>query len=533
MKVKSKPVKETIGKIANECREAGATKFEAMKVIKEISGIGGGEKELRKLALEILWELNPEAAKVYSSFERLQVYTSGESKEAFDRGNITKSLLRETSLSRTVAEKISSEVEDKIKDLSIGFITTSLIREMADVKLLEYGHEIAHRQYTRLGLPVHDVKNRIGKLTNEREILREYNFLEVIPEDMRALHFESVIHISNVADFSTRPLAYCIEPENEDGFEEMLIGLNAKINKLEPVLSFAPSIASPNIYLSKFLSGKSRKNKERIVRLFSKLLDSSYSGNSPATINLGLFIPDHLLDFNSSREDAFFFANEFLRANKNPFLQACLSVDSKFKTKLIDGDIKLSGVSLLNAKKDRTRNCNGFVLENASGVLLNCGVNLIKIAENSQDKPEFLQNAAKVIEGIGGLVKIKEENLARRDYLPSAGIEAKELVSFVGFYGMEFALKKFSEKKTSCRELRQKLVDLVHSKNGMHTNMFGDVGGIRRFGKVNGEALKKTGMESERWGCGDCGGCFSLARAGNLKDAGKIIDSGTDLVGID
>ena len=115
----AKPVKETIQKIASECQESGATKWEAMKILKELEQYPGTEQQKRKKALEILEEINPEAAKTFASFERLRVFTSREKREAFDRGNIIKSLLKETSVSRAVAEKIGGEVEDKIKDLKI------------------------------------------------------------------------------------------------------------------------------------------------------------------------------------------------------------------------------------------------------------------------------------------------------------------------------------------------------------------------------------------------------------------------------
>ena len=45
-----------------------------------------------------------------------------------------KSLLKETSIPRSVAEKITQEVEEQIKDAKISFLTTGLIRELVNAK---------------------------------------------------------------------------------------------------------------------------------------------------------------------------------------------------------------------------------------------------------------------------------------------------------------------------------------------------------------------------------------------------------------
>ncbi len=171
MSSNEKPVNEKIQRIALECAEAGASKWETAKIIKALQETEQSERKLRKKALEELVALNPEAAKVMDSFTKMQVFTSHEWLEAFDRGNIIKSLLNETNIPRTVAERIGSEVEDKLKDLKVNYLNTAIIREMVNVKLLEYGHESIHSQYTRLGLPVFEAKKRMqeGKTSTRFE----------------------------------------------------------------------------------------------------------------------------------------------------------------------------------------------------------------------------------------------------------------------------------------------------------------------------------------------------------------------------
>ena len=170
----NKPIKESLQIIAFECYESGASKWQVMKVLKEIENFQGTKKQLNTKVTEILAELNPEAAKTFSSFEKLKVFTSAEKRQAFDRGNIIKSLLKETKISRAIAKTIGSEVEDKIKDLQLDYLNTSLIREMVNVKLLDYGHEPVHGEYARLGLPVFEVKKKLEQnIFENKEILRE------------------------------------------------------------------------------------------------------------------------------------------------------------------------------------------------------------------------------------------------------------------------------------------------------------------------------------------------------------------------
>src|SRR3989344_6339276 len=88
----TKPTREVLLQIAFECQESGATKWQVMKIIKELEGEEGSDSHLKRKAAEILEKLNPEAAKTFLSFEKLKVYTSAEKREPFDRGNIIRSL---------------------------------------------------------------------------------------------------------------------------------------------------------------------------------------------------------------------------------------------------------------------------------------------------------------------------------------------------------------------------------------------------------------------------------------------------------
>ena len=75
----------------------------------------------------------------------LFVRTSGEEIARWNRRRIVDALIREAMIDETTAEAISREVEKQIVSSGIGLLTTALIRELVDAKLIERGLEQARR----------------------------------------------------------------------------------------------------------------------------------------------------------------------------------------------------------------------------------------------------------------------------------------------------------------------------------------------------------------------------------------------------
>ena len=109
----------------------------------------------------MLKELDPSSAAIYERFSKMKVYLSSEKIAPFNRGHIITSLLKETNVSRTAAEKITIEVENQIKDTKINFLTPSIIRELVNAKLISYGLENVRNNYARMGEAVKDVEKKI------------------------------------------------------------------------------------------------------------------------------------------------------------------------------------------------------------------------------------------------------------------------------------------------------------------------------------------------------------------------------------
>jgi len=152
----------------------------------------------------------------------LFVRTSADDIVAWNRSRIVDALVRETNIKPELAEIIGLETEKQVKKLSIDFITAPLVRELVDVKLLEYGLEEIRRNHTRLGVPIYDVrqiicsKNRENantphnpeatNLTLSENIKKEFALLNVFSEAVSDAHMVGDIHIHDLG-FIDRP--YC------------------------------------------------------------------------------------------------------------------------------------------------------------------------------------------------------------------------------------------------------------------------------------------------------------------------------------
>ena len=152
----------------------------------------------------------------------LFVRTSEESMEGWDRQRIVDALLRETYIDPDTADAISLEVEEIIRRSTITMVTTPLVRELVDAKLIERGLEEARKQHTRLGMPLYDVNQLImhpnkenanvphgpeaTNLTLAETIKKEYALLHVFSQEVADAHMRGDIHLHDLG-FIDRP--YC------------------------------------------------------------------------------------------------------------------------------------------------------------------------------------------------------------------------------------------------------------------------------------------------------------------------------------
>jgi ribonucleoside-triphosphate reductase len=229
----------------------------------------------------------------------LFVRTSGDDIVGWSREKIVEALIRETELNREIAEEIGLEVENQIRSMKIKSITAPLIRELVDVKLLEYGLEEARRRHTRLGSPLYDVRNIIfnpnkenanvphgpeaTNLTLAENIKKEFALLHVFTQDIADAHMRGDLHLHDLG-FIDRP--YCsgqsVEYVKKFGLDlpnalsiakpakhaEVLLAQMVKFSAaLQGVFAGAIGWDAVNLFFAPFLVGMSNSEVEQIAQM--------------------------------------------------------------------------------------------------------------------------------------------------------------------------------------------------------------------------------------------------------------------------
>ena len=446
-----KPVGEKLEKIAREMEEAGASKWETVKVIKRLIEEAVPEQKLRENAIAMLAELNKAAAEVMESFEKLKVYTSADRLENFDRGNIIRSLLRETKISRALAEKIGSEVEDRLKDLKAGFLNTALIRELVNVKLLEYGQEGIREEYVRLGMPVYDVGKKLedGFFENA-EILKEYYILKVIPAKPRERFFGGEINIGEIGDFGNRLFSgtLAIKESNAQG---IVPGIYAEFAEKQKFFSMPLNIPSINMQIATAIGGMSEKKIDEFSAFLAghlARLCTANKGRGDSCIGIDIFA-DEKFGLGQERKDAAinFGIKLFNDLGKycNSGYTAKVSVDSKYKTKIMKKEMPEKEISFINCSNGRVVALNDSFYCNGKGISGFFGINLDVVAEKYKDG--FNEKSEEILLEIRELNDLKNALLSKRKYLGDNGILIGDFQPGLGVYGAFSAQQKIRDVK--------------------------------------------------------------------------------------
>jgi ribonucleoside-triphosphate reductase len=154
----------------------------------------------------------------------LFVRTSGEEIAIWNRQRIVDALVREAEIEYLLAEEISKEVEKQIFSSGIGTLTTALIRELVNARLIERGLEKERRLHGRLGFPLYDVRQLILHQNKENAniphspegtnllfaegIKKEFSLYDVFSPDAGGAHAAGDIHIHGLG-YIDRPYSCC------------------------------------------------------------------------------------------------------------------------------------------------------------------------------------------------------------------------------------------------------------------------------------------------------------------------------------
>lgn len=154
----------------------------------------------------------------------LFIRTSGEEIAPWNRQRIVDALLREADIDYLLAAEISKDVEKQIIASGIGLLTTSLVRELVNAKLIERGLERERRLHGRLGFPLYDVRQLILHQNKENAntphspegtnllfaegIKKEFSLYDVFSIDVGEAHTTGDLHIHGLG-YIDRPYSCC------------------------------------------------------------------------------------------------------------------------------------------------------------------------------------------------------------------------------------------------------------------------------------------------------------------------------------
>lgn len=149
--------------------------------------------------------------------------SSKEEINVWDKEKIVRSLILEANAPEQLAREIADRVEERIVRSNLTTVTTSIIRELVDLELLERGLGTMHQKHSHLGLPMYDVEQIITNpnkensntthnpesinLTLAEAILKEFALRKVFSEDVARAHMVGDIHLHDLG-FIIRPYSY-------------------------------------------------------------------------------------------------------------------------------------------------------------------------------------------------------------------------------------------------------------------------------------------------------------------------------------
>ena len=499
-------IEEKIQIIAKEIQEANANPWTITKIIKALSAMNtGNEKKLREKALILLLDLDPNAAAIYERFNSMKVYTSSEFANNFNRGHIITSLIKETGISRSVAEKITQEVEDQIKDAKISFLTTGLIRELVNAKLIGYGFEEVRTKYARLGEPAYEVKKKLEKEPYSGEQVREYNTFLVLPKRARELHFNGTIFIEDIEGFSHRPFSYTFVAEKKETLEKTVVqNIKTLVQKRKNVY------LQPNIYGLTFVCAPFVKNQTQIKKTSSLIKELLQIPGHDFTTSLELFTPTKLEEFSEHRLMAAQLSNNLIDQEN-----IVVGVDSEYCLKLID--IKGKNFNILNNSQQEYYPLNKRFFSQTQGIDLFVNINLDSLGTNSD---EFFLGLEEVSKDIEKLKEIKQKQLLKKAYTKEFNVsDMKTGIGLTNLFtlGETFEHEKAIEfAKKTYRELSKLFPkDLFF---GISSDKV-----LEKFSTINKkEVLSQDTLEFED--CLNSKKCCFTGKASSLKEINELID---------
>jgi len=455
--------------VIEKCQQAGINFWLASKVALELKDSLSkrlSDDEINDKIAGALKRLETDAAIQFETYHSIHVRTSKNVIEPFDKKRIADSIMRETRLPRVVAEEIADEVESDIRRLQLKSISSPLVREIVNNKLLERKLVDAKVKYTRVGLPVYDITETIEKqrvaspyILNEmfgNSMMQEYTLTKMLPSKISEAYLNNDIHIHSLEKFITSPISM----QNDlrwffkNGFLLEDVVRTGPAKKADVAASHAARILLTskryvaggvgfdffNVFMAPYLYKKTQKEIKQVAQTFLYEMNRDYQTKNAFTINLDVGVPkflksERVIAFGEEGKDSYGDyedeAKEFLRIfletategdyGKKRFLwpDICIKYrkgsDLDFEIPspayLINQDSGNSGLLYGNALP-------GKELEDCirAGIMQTVSINAPKVAVQSANEHDFFENMGNGLELVLGVMEIKKNLIMKRFY---------------------------------------------------------------------------------------------------------------------
>lgn len=258
--------------------------------------------------------------------------TSQEEINLWDKQKIVDSIILEAGAAPDLAQEIADSVEKNLIATGQTRVTTSLIRELVDLELMERGLSQMLEKHTNLGLPMFDVENIITQpnkensntthnpesinLTIAESVLKQFALARIFSKDIARAHYEGDIHLHDLG-FCVRP--YCgghsLEYVKKFGLRlpnitstssparhpDVLIGHMVKMaSTLQSYYAGAIGWEAVNVFFAPFLVGLSYERIKQLAQMlifeFNQLAGARGSQVVFTDFNLYWNVPVHLKD---------------------------------------------------------------------------------------------------------------------------------------------------------------------------------------------------------------------------------------------
>ena len=271
--------------------------------------------------------------KTYKSSTEMSLLVSTSTKETvtpWERSRIIEALIKEAEISPSIAQKIAKKVEEKVLNLNLNNISTTLIRELVDNELFTGGYEKKWLKQKIIGMPTYDLKRLLFSKTKENSniatnnpeainlaiaenTIKQYMLQEVFSNKVADAHLRGAMHIHDLG----YPRIYCsghsleyikkfgLDLDNLDTSSSpakharTLTGhLNTFLSSMQAYYAGALGIAYLNIFYAPYLEGMSYQEMKQEAQylIFSGSQNAFSRGGQSLFLdfNVHLGIPEHL-----------------------------------------------------------------------------------------------------------------------------------------------------------------------------------------------------------------------------------------------